>query len=365
MSRRSSFIFSLLVVVLIFGLVVINTETTSAQEFGTNPWNSQYYNSTDFTNPVPAPGGTPVYPSPPGLNFNWGDGPPRDAVGNPIPGVGVDNFSAVFTSTQNFQAATYQFTISVDDRARLTINGVEVINIAQPGETRTATVVMPGGPALLRVEYIEFTGAAFLQVQWNLTTPGVPQPGVPVGPTATPTPIPTPTRTPLPPIPPGAITATVINAAVLNVRDAPSLGGNRIGRILRGETYAIVGRDRNARWFLLQLSGRQGWAWGHYLHIEGNEFTPPIVSGNVVLGLAGQQDTGVRAQTQATMRLRAAPTVNSTQTGRVTWGAFLPVVGRTADNSWYQVVWKDTVGWVFSPYVNILEGDLNNVPIRG
>lgn len=361
MSKRIAFVLPLLIAALLFGLVMVTgPDVASAQEFGTNPWNSQYYNSTDFTNPIP--GANPVYPSPPGLNFQWGAGPPTDASGQPVPGVPADNFSAVFTSTQNFQAATYTFTASVDDRVRVTVNGVQVLNITAPGTQTSPPVVMPGGPAQLRVEYIEFTDQAFLQLQWTLTgtggVPGQPQP------TLEPTETPRPTITPLPPIPPGAITATVVRASVLNIRDAPSLGGNRIGRVLRGQTYAIVGRDRDARWFLLQLGGYQGWAWGYYLFVNGNEFTPPIVSGNTVLGLAGQMDTGVRAQTQATMRLRAAPTINSTQTGRITWGAFLPIVGRTADNSWYQVVWRDTVGWVFAPYVRILEGDLNNVPIR-
>jgi uncharacterized protein YraI len=200
-------------------------------------------------------------------------------------------------------------------------------------------------------------------VTWSLQggTVGGPLPGQP---TFTPAPSAVPTQTPLPYIPPGAQTATVIRAYALNIRDAPSLGGYRLGRIFRGQTYAVIGRDDNARWFLLQLGGYQGWAYGYYLFVSGNEFNPPIVSGNSVLGLAGQPDTGVRVQSRATLRLRAAPTVASMQTGRITWGAFLPVVGRTADGLWYQVVWKDTVGWAYSAFLDIIDGDLNNVPVR-
>jgi uncharacterized protein YraI len=172
-----------------------------------------------------------------------------------------------------------------------------------------------------------------------------------------------PTRTSLPNIPPGALTAIVIRASVLNVRDAPSLGGLVIGRILRGETYAVLGRDEDARWFLLQLGGYQGWAYGYYLFVNGNEFNPPIVSGASLLGLAGQQDFGVRGQSFATLRLRQGPSVATTQIGRVTWGAFLPIIGRTT-SGWYQTVWKGTVGWVYSPFVRIVEGDLNNVPFK-
>ena len=343
------------------GLFASQPDAAQAQTFGTAPWNSQFFNSTDFTNPIPNV--APIYPA---LNINW-PGVPTDANGVPLPGVPEDNFSAVFTSTQNLAAGTYTFSMVADDRARLTLNGTEVINITAPNPTAPVQVpiVWAGGLIAMRVEFVEFTGPAILQLQWSVA--GVPgDPSQPIQPTPfiEPTATPLPTQTPLPPIPPGALTATVIQAAVLNVRDAPSLGGNRIDRILRGQTYAVVGRDESARWFLLQLSGKQGWAWGHYLFVNGNEFNAPVVSGNVVLGLAGFQDVGVRAQATAGLRLREAPNVASRQIGRIDWGAFLPVVGRTGDNNWFQVIWKDTPGWVYAPYVRIIEGDLNAAPVR-
>jgi hypothetical protein len=43
----------------------------------------------------------------------------------------------------------------------------------------------------------------------------------------------------------------------------------------------------------------------------------------------------------------------------------VPVVGRTADGFWYQIVWRGTVGWVYSEFLRVLEGNLANVPIRG
>lgn len=362
MTRR--FIFFAVLILLVAalgGLALSPTDSAQAQTFGTAPWNSQFFNSTNFTNPIPNV--APIYPA---LNFNW-PGVPTDANGVPLAGVPEDNFSAIFTSTQNLAAGTYNFSMIADDRARLTLNGTEVINITAPNPTAAVQVpiVWAGGLMAMRVEFVEFTGPAILQLQWSLAgAPG--DPGLPPQPPPIIEPTPTlpPTLTPLPPIPPGALTATVIQAAVLNVRDAPSLGGNRVDRILRGQTYAVVGRDANARWFLLQLSGRQGWAWGHYLFINGNEFNAPVVSGNVVLGLAGFPDVGVRAQATAGLRLREAPNVASRQIGRIDWGAFLPVVGRTGDNNWFQVIWKDTPGSVYAPYVRIIEGDLNAAPVR-
>ena len=95
--------------------------------------------------------------------------------------------------------------------------------------------------------------------------------------------------------------------------------------MLRGQTYQVVGRDPNARWFLLQLSGKQGWALGYYLYFNTNEFNAPVTS-DFVLGGNPAAATGVVAQSEATLRLRAQPTVASEQIGRVTWGGALALL---------------------------------------
>ncbi|MDX1994793.1 MAG: SH3 domain-containing protein [bacterium] len=357
MSRRLHLMAFALLLTLALGVFIYSRVPVVAQDFGTGPWFAQYFNATNFTNPV----GTASYTA---LNL-FSAGVPTNASGQPITGVGADNFSVRFTSTQNFQAGTYLFRVNADDQATLLIDNVQVLTTSNPNIEAQAFVILTAGAHTLQVDVVEFAGNAAIQVQWGLQG-GVATPGIAptFGPAPTLGPTPIPTRTPLPAIAPGALAATVIRASVLNVRDAPSLGGNRIARIRRSETYAVVGRDERARWFLLELGGYQGWAYGYYLAFNFNEFTAPVVSGNVLLGLAGFPDTGVRIQTEAGLRLRALPTTASEQTGRITWGAFLPVVGRTADNQWLQVVWRGTPGWVFAPFVEIRAGDLNNVPIR-
>ena len=124
----------------------------------------------------------------------------------------------------------------------------------------------------------------------------------------------------------------------------------------------MVGRDANARWFLLQLSNKQAWSLGYYLAVNGNEFNAPVVSSFVTQGNPAAQ-TGVVALARAGLRLRAEPTVASPQIGRVTWGAIVPVTGRTGgDGAWWRIIWKGTEGWVYSPYMDLLEGDIRDVP---
>lgn len=320
-----------------------------AQDFGSD-WTGQYYNNNSFSG---SPAITRIDSS---INFDYGSGSAIDGF------VGSDNFSIRWTGTQTIAAATYVFTATADDGVRVTIDGTIIIDqLGASGEnTYQSTVALSGDSHSITVDYVEQTGDARVSLSWQQSTTAT------AGPTATTGPTLTPSSTALPSIPAGAITATIIRAAVLNVRDAPSLGGNVIDRTLRGQTYQIIGRDGNARWYLIQMADKVGWIWSYYVFVDGNEFSVPVSSAASASGLpAGVTDTGVIGQTRAGMKLRGAPTTISDQTGRITWGAFLPIVGRTADNTWYQVVWKGTVGWVWSNFVPIRFGDLNNVPVTG
>ncbi len=331
---------------IVLSCLILSVSVVTAQSYGSN-WTGSYFNNTTWS-------GTPVQIRIDAqINFNFG-------LNSPITGVvNVDNFSVAWVGVQNFEAGTYRFTAVADDGVRVRIDGQEIINGLTPTgsvQTLTADVSLSAGAHTINVDYFENTGPAIIQFYW---TP------IQAGPTTTPAPTATPSPTPLPEIPPGALRATVIRASVLNIRNAPSLGGSVMGRVLRGQTYAVVGRNEDATWFLLQLGGYRGWAWGYYLFIDGNEFSAPVVSSLSVVGLpAGVTDTGVLGVTKAALRLRAEPNVRSDQIGRVSWGSFVPIVGRTRASDWYQIVWKGTVGWVVSGYVDLRQGELRDVPVR-
>ena len=331
-----------------FSLVLSQTPAPLPNANFGSGWQGQYYNNT--TPSCNVVGGTAVYAEIVSqLNFSWG-------TLNPNPLTNADCFAAKWQGLQSFDTGgTYRFTAVADDGVRVTIDGTMIIdNLNNTGTLaiNTADVNVTAGTRDIIVEYVDYSGNAAIQFFWepvDVSTPG------PTG---------TPTATGLPPIPPGALTGTVIRATILNVRDAPSLGGNVIGRIRRGETYAVIGRNEDASWFVLQLGGYQGWVYGYYLFVNGNEFNPPIMSATSIYGVPpGFNDTGVLVQTHATMRLRESPNIFSRQTGRITWGAFLPVSGRTAYGDWYQVLWKGTIGWVYTGFLTIEQGDFSNIPV--
>jgi uncharacterized protein YraI len=219
----------------------------------------------------------------------------------------------------------------------------------------------------LVVEYFQGIDQAALQFQWFQVGGIVTTPTPFGGPTATLGPAPTNTRippTPLPEIPPGSLTATVVRASVLLARSGPFIGSPVVTRLLRGQTYQVIGRDADARWFLLQLSGFQGWAWGYYLFINGNEFNAPIVGPFTTAGDPAAM-SGIVVQSNDGLRLRAAPTTASQQIGRIPWGYLLPVLGRTADGLWYQTQYLGTIGWIASGFVDVIQGDPNSAPVTG
>ncbi len=347
MFRR--FIITLAVLLTVISMLSFSLSPTYAQEqFGSN-WSAQYYNNVSFS-------GTPISRIDAAINFSFG-------TGSPDPAIPPDNFSARWTGTQNFATAgTYTFTLARDDGARVFLDGALILNHTEGGaQAFTADLFVAAGAHTIVVEYFELSGTASISFSWRLSSAGALTPTF-TGPTPTPGPTNTPAPTSLPPIPPGAITATVIRASVLNVRSAPFIGAPVLGRIRRSQTYAIVGRNSNATWFLLQLSGFQAWAFGYYLAFYGNEFNVPVVSaaGSGTFVDLNSQAVGI---TQGGMRLRAEPNTTSAQIGRIPWGQTIPITGRTADGAWYRTNWFGTVGWVYSPFIRIVEGNLNNVPI--
>jgi uncharacterized protein YraI len=120
-----------------------------------NQWVAQYYNN-------PYLQGAPVvvrYEN--GIDYNWGVG------GSPDPAVPFDYFSARWTVSIPFSAATYRFMVTADDGVRLFIDDLPVINewqIEAPTEY-IIDVPLAAGLHSLRLEYFQWTGGA--QVKFN------------------------------------------------------------------------------------------------------------------------------------------------------------------------------------------------------
>jgi hypothetical protein len=97
------------------------------------------------------------------INFDWD-------FGSPAPGVPADNFSAQWSRTLFLTGGLYRLTLTVDDGARVFLNGRLVMDEWRMGAARTAQtdLVIPAGVQTFRVDYFEITERAVIRFDWTL-----------------------------------------------------------------------------------------------------------------------------------------------------------------------------------------------------
>lgn len=119
-------------------------------------WRGEYYGGRDLA------GAPALVRDDSEINFDWG-------TGAPATGLPADGFSARWTRTANFEAATYRFFVRVDDGARLWVDDQVIVDTWRDGGVRevSAEQGLTKGAHRLRVEYYERTGEARIRVWWK------------------------------------------------------------------------------------------------------------------------------------------------------------------------------------------------------
>jgi uncharacterized protein YraI len=317
-------------------------------DFGSN-WTAAVFNNTDLSgNPVATLTGVPA------VNFNWTSGAPV-INGQTVPGVGTDNFSIRFTSTQNFAAGTYNFILASDDGARVLIDGATVLDrfVGRPLTTDNFTQTLTAGAHSIQIDYFEGIDQAQIQFQWFLqSASGTAAPGFTATPAATAVP---------------ALTVSVTSRG-LSLRTGPYLGASLIGVAVPGVSYIPQARNRDEgvyTWYLVTVGQKTGWISGRYLAITGDPNSVPQ-QGTVFDQIDGAPDVGVVGTTRSVMNFRRRPSARAARLGQLPWGANVQIIGRTIQggkNFWLQVRYNGQVGWIFAPFVSI-RGPIDAVPVR-
>ena len=137
-----------------------------AQAQSGNQWRIDFFPNVDWA-------GAPVFTQFASvISFNWG-------LGSPGPGVPIDNFTARMTSTAYFYAGTYRFTILADDEVALFLDGVTIFDsrgMGQSGKTFVVDVPINEGTKSLQADFREFTGTAYVNIDWQYLKGGTPVP---------------------------------------------------------------------------------------------------------------------------------------------------------------------------------------------
>ena len=120
-------------------------------------WRGEYFDNITL-------GGIPVLVrDDANISFNWGTGSPAPGV------VGADRFSVRWTRTLALPAGSYHFSLTVDDGARLWVNGHLLVDawVEQAARTYTGDIYLPGGDVTIELQYYENTGHAVARLSWT------------------------------------------------------------------------------------------------------------------------------------------------------------------------------------------------------
>ncbi len=183
--RRISTLFFIAVLCLVAMLPAAPAQAQSG-----NTWQVFYYPNTGWQ-------GSPVYfQNAASVNFNWGSDTP------PGPSMPAQNWTARLTSTTFFYAGIYRFNVQADDDFALYVDNVlyaDTRGASLPGKAFVIDVPLSQGNHYIDVEYRQFTGPAYLFVNWSFVKGvggGQPQPPAPPPPAPPP---PSPGNQPFPP----------------------------------------------------------------------------------------------------------------------------------------------------------------------
>lgn len=99
-------------------------------------------------------------------------------------------------------------------------------------------------------------------------------------PTKAPRPTQAPTEIPQPTEAPKAVTATTNE--VLNIRQGPSRTTTSLGKLQKGTTVTVVGRNGDGTWLQIQIPDKSdlGWVSAEFVTVDGDVNTLPVVGGD-------------------------------------------------------------------------------------
>jgi hypothetical protein len=204
-------------------------------------WRAEYFNNKSLSGPPS------LVRDESSIDYNWG-------YGSPAPGlIDADGFSVRWSRTAELPAGNYRFIMTVDDGARLFVNGHLLIDAwkVQAPRTYSGDIYLPGGPIMAQMEYFEEAGGAVAKLTWTSA------------------------NTSPPPPPPSTGAFGYVTAYRLNVRSGPDLYYPVLGLLNRKDRVRLLGRNYAGTWLKVETAYNfQGWVSGYY--IRSNVFIPDL-----------------------------------------------------------------------------------------
>ncbi len=142
----------------------------------------------------------------------------------------------------------------------------------------------------------------------------------------------------------------------INLRSGPDTTYDTVGSLSPGTTLLIVGRTADSTWW--QVATENGTAWvAAAVSVASNTFSVPVVEVDVPT----ITEPSVTAAVDSNINLRSQPSLDSDVVGVLLVGFRLTVIGRTSDNSWWQVQTDNGSAWVSDEVTTVSNAE--NVPV--
>lgn len=162
----------------------------------------------------------------------------------------------------------------------------------------------------------------------------------------------------------------------VNVRTLPAIGAPVIGFVNAGYTAEAEARSGDSQWVRVQLGpGQEGWIGLAVLTVlEGSIESLPVADPRTIpyggweaprAGLSEATSAVTGRLAQSGLRIRSGPSTNYAILANAPRYSVMPIVGRTDDNRWVQVIFETTLGWAAAEFFEFSSADVFNLPIDG
>ncbi len=139
-----------------------------------------------------------------------------------------------------------------------------------------------------------------------------------------------------------------VTAYTLRVRAGAGINAASLGVLRNGQQVFVLAQNADGSWLQVRWAYGTGWVSSAYMSLGG---VPQVAAD----GQGGYLPVGGEAPyaivLAAYLNVRTGPGANYAILGQVQGGETLPIVGRSANNRWYQVETRFGTGWVYSGYV--------------
>ena len=166
----------------------------------------------------------------------------------------------------------------------------------------------------------------------------------------------------------------VVNRDGVNVRLLPALGAEVLGNVNARTTFEAIARSPDSEWVRVLFNGEEGWVGTVVLTVLSGDINALPVADPRTIPYGGWDSpragtTSATSPIQGTLedngvRLRFGPSRAYPILANVPRRTVFPLLGRTFNNSWYQVNYEGLLGWVSAPEVTV-SGDISGLPVDG